>query len=95
MKPFAKDHSLRHALYAVSLLGVLSAPLSAAAQQPQPTASQAQYRKAYKAMEQGQWSDAKSLLLDLWNKAQTYDVAESLSHVEFHAGNYAPRANVT
>jgi hypothetical protein len=92
MKPFAKDHSLRCVLYAVFLLGVLSAPLSAAAQQPQPTTSQAQYRKAYKAMEQGQWSDAKSLLLDLWSKAQTYDVAESLSHVEFHARNYAASA---
>lgn len=92
MKPSAKDHSLRHVLYAVPLIGVLCAPLSAVAQQPQPTASQTQYRKAYKAMEQGQWSDAKSLLLDLWNKAQTYDVAESLSHVEFHAGNFAASA---
>ncbi len=39
------------------------------------------------------WEEARRLLLDLWTRSQTYDVASDLMFVEYHLGNYAAAAN--
>lgn len=52
----------------------------------------ARYRKAYEAMHAGQWLEARRLLLGLWNRARTYDVAASLGQVEYQLLNFVAAA---
>jgi hypothetical protein len=54
---------------------------------------QVQYRKAHEAIKAKNWSEARRLLLDLWARAQTYDVSSSLVYVENQAQNFAAAAN--
>lgn len=80
------------------LLAGGSAVLSAhpAAAQPsaaeQATSSQSEYRKAHEAARAHKWEEAKAILLRLWAKAKTYDVAASLSEVEYGLGHMAASA---
>jgi hypothetical protein len=39
-------------------------------------------------MSQNRWTEARELLLALWKRAETYDVAASLGEVEFELGHY-------
>lgn len=57
-----------------------------------PASAQARYRRAYEAIQKKQWAEARLLLLDLWQRARTYDVAASLGQVEYQLGNHAPAA---
>jgi hypothetical protein len=58
----------------------------------QATASQAEYRKAHEAARAHNWVEARRILLGLWSKAKTYDVAASLSEAEFALGHPAASA---
>jgi hypothetical protein len=81
----------------VSLL-CLSLTLVAAptvAQEARPTAAQAAYRNAQEAMGKGNWHEAKAILIDLWKKSQTFDVAASLGEVEYHLGHHDRAARYT
>ena len=50
------------------------------------------YRRAHEAMNAKNWSEARRLLLELWNQSETYDVAASLGQVEYELGKYASGA---
>ncbi|MFZ5893272.1 MAG: tetratricopeptide repeat protein [Myxococcota bacterium] len=78
---------------AVFFAASICAP-DARAQEPTPDATDAhaQYRRAMNAIDQKDWNEARRLLLALWEGAQTYDVAASLSQVEFQLGNRAASA---
>ncbi len=91
MKSPSSFGSLRWVLLAACCLSATLAPPAARAEPLSPDA-RAQFRKAYKVMGEEHWAEEKELLLDLWNKQQTYDVAEALSHVEFQLRNYAESA---
>src|SRR5437870_9509677 len=80
-----------HKLTALSILIAASVPLSPAPALAQPVtaAAKAEYRKAYDAMAKDDWATARDLLLGLWNKNKTYDVASSLGQVEFRLQHYA------
>lgn len=76
-------------------IAVSLSPGPVCAQQTEPadlTAAQRDYRKAHEAMREKDWTGARRLLLGLWEKAQTYDVAASLAEVEYELGNYASAA---
>jgi hypothetical protein len=45
------------------------------------------YREAHQAMERNDWQEARLLLLELWEKSKSYDVAASLGEVEHALGN--------
>ena len=55
----------------------------------------AQYRKAFEALGQKNWSEARRLLLPLWQKSHTWDVASGLGQAEFLLKNYAAGATYT
>jgi len=55
-------------------------------------AAQRVYREAHEAMDRGDWLNARRLLLDLWQKSETYDVAASLGEAEYALGNYPDAA---
>lgn len=60
------------------------------AQTPPPSASaQTEYRRAHAEMNQGNWARAREILLALWQKAPTYDVAASLAETEAALGEHA------
>lgn len=67
------------------------APALAVAE-PDPGSAKAEYRKAYAAMSKRDWPTARELLLAMWNKNNTYDVASSLGQVEFQLRHYAAAA---
>lgn len=54
-----------------------------------------QYRKAFDALAQKNWPEARRLLLPLWQKSHTWDVAAGLGQSEFLLGNYAAGATYT
>lgn len=54
--------------------------------------AQVQYRKADEAMAAEEWERARDLLLELWERVRSYDVAASLSEVENRLGNTAVAA---
>jgi len=54
-----------------------------------------QYRQAFAALSQRDWLEARRLLLPLWQKAHTWDVASGLGQAEFLLGNYATGATYT
>jgi hypothetical protein len=51
-----------------------------------------QYRRAFELMNDKRWLEARRLLLDLWLKSKTYDVAASLGQVEYQLRNYSAGA---
>lgn len=55
----------------------------------------AQYRKAFDALARKDWLEARRLLLPLWQKSQTWDVASGLGQAEFLLKNYAAGATYT
>lgn len=55
-------------------------------------AMQRQYREAHEAMRRKDWGQARSILLQLWNESQTYDVAASLAEAEYSLGNHLQAA---
>jgi hypothetical protein len=57
-----------------------------------PNYQQIQYRKAHDAMQAKRWEEARGLLLDLWRRGRTYDVAASLGQVEYWLQNYGAGA---
>lgn len=52
----------------------------------------ARYREAYAAMNAGDWTKARRLLLELWETSKTYDVAASLGQVEYQLLNFVDAA---
>jgi hypothetical protein len=69
------------------------APSLAQPESPRVDTPQVQYRKAHEAINDKRWVDARRLLVDLWSRSHTYDVASSLVFVEYQLGNYAAAAN--
>jgi hypothetical protein len=63
----------------------------AANAQPTPDAANTlpmvRYREAHAAMERNDWQEARLLLLELWERSKSYDVAASLGEVEHALGN--------
>lgn len=57
-----------------------------------PNYRQVQYRKAHEAMQAKRWEEARSVLLDLWRRGRTYDVAASLGQTEYWLKNYGAGA---
>jgi hypothetical protein len=60
--------------------------------EPVESPAHAQYARAQEALKQQDWEEARRLLLELWSKVQTYDVAASLGQAEFHLKDYASAA---
>jgi hypothetical protein len=56
------------------------------------TISQLEYRRAHEAARRHDWLEARRILLELWARAKTYDVAASLSEAEFALGHPAASA---
>ncbi len=85
------------ALLAVSVV-VQAQPLFAQAgastSSESAAAARAQYRKAYEALNQKRWPEARRLLRELWSTTQTHDVASSLSQAEAALGNRAEAAQL-
>lgn len=73
----------------MALPGLAAAQPNAA---EQATSSQGEYRKAHEAARAHNWVEARRILLGLWSKAKTYDVAASLSEAEFALGHPAASA---
>jgi hypothetical protein len=85
--------SARRITISLMLAGLFAGTFAAPAALAQPAASaQVQYRKAHEAIKAKKWNEARELLIDLWGRAQTYDVAASLGQVEYWLGNYASGA---
>lgn len=55
----------------------------------------AQYRKAFAALSQRDWPEARRLLLPLWRRSHTWDVASGLGQAEFFLDDYAAGAAYT
>jgi hypothetical protein len=71
----------------------IALPSSAAPKKKEdPNYRQVQYRKAHEAMQAKKWDEARLLLLDLWRRARTYDVAASLGQAEYWLKNYGAGA---
>lgn len=79
----------RQALLIGSIALAAAAAPPASAQVP---TSQAQYRRAYDAIEKKRWPEARALLLELWSRSRTYDVAASLGQVEYQLKHYPAAA---
>src|SRR5438105_10853574 len=73
---------------------LMGAATKAAAQDAAHDAN-AQYRQAFAALSQRNWLEARRLLLPLWQKAHTWDVASGLGQAEFLLDNYATGATYT
>lgn len=84
-------HCLASALCLSGAL-LLARPTLAESAPAELTPAQAQYRRAHEAMGNKDWDEARRLLLDLWGKSRTYDVAASLGQVEYQLQNYASGA---
>lgn len=82
-------------LFGFLTAGLLSLP-SVAAAQASPTdqapSPQAEYRKAHEAARARNWDEARRILLGLWKREKTYDVAASLSEAEYALGHVAASA---
>lgn len=93
-KPRPRLSSMRRSsrfLFRLAVCGVLFQSLPAAAQESDEELAPAhlQYRKAFDFMREKRWVEARRLLLDLWLKSRTYDVAASLGQVEYQLRNYS------
>lgn len=74
---------------------IVALPASAWAEQAvveRAASSQSDYRKAHEAARSHDWLEARRILLGLWQRAQTYDVAASLSEAEYALGHTAASA---
>ena len=81
--------SLRLACSAMGIaLCVAVSPMRAAAQESAGAAN-SQYRKASVAVEKKDWPEVQRLLLPLWEKKHTWDVAVGLGKAEWYLGNKA------
>lgn len=76
----------------MSVAGITLDHSARAESSEQEPSAQAKYRTAMDAIDRKDWSEARRLLLELWERSQTYDVAASLSQVEFQLGNFATSA---
>jgi hypothetical protein len=76
-----------------SALALYSLPAWADESSAGTSSPQIQYRKAHDAIKAKRWDEARSLLLDLWSRAHTYDVSSSLVYVENQAQHFAAAAN--
>lgn len=72
------------------LVSVARAQSSASKQAPD--SSLEEYRRAYDAMDRAEWAEARRLLLNLWGRVRTYDVAASLAQVEYQLLNFPAAA---
>lgn len=79
-------------LAVLPMLAALVLSPSLAIAQTDVATAKAEYRKAYDAMAQKDWATARELLLGMWSRNKTYDVASSLGQVEFQLQNYAAAA---
>src|SRR6188768_3844298 len=86
--------SLRLAGLLALSLPVLIAADRAYAQESVKDAN-AQYRKAFDALAQKKWPEARRLLLALWGQSHTWDVAAGLGQAEFLLENRAAGATYT
>jgi hypothetical protein len=80
---------LRSALAGLALGLALSSSSARADEASLPAGSlpMARYREAHAAMQRGNWPEARTLLLALWDRSKSYDVAASLAQVEHALGN--------
>lgn len=79
-------------LMASAVVGLPSPAAAQPAPAEQATNSQGEYRKAHEAARLRNWPEARRILLGLWSKAKTYDVAASLSEAEYALGHPAASA---
>jgi hypothetical protein len=77
------------AAVATSFPTVATAQTTTAEQAPNP---QIEYRRAHEAARARNWPEARRILLALWKREKTYDVAASLSEAEFALGHVAASA---
>lgn len=63
------------------------------AQPVDQSSANAQYTRAIEAIDRKDYDEARRLLLDLWQKGKTYDVAASLGQCEFKLRNFAAAAH--
>jgi len=89
-----RSHSLRLVCLVALSLPAVTAPVRAQAQEAAGDAN-AQYRKAFDALAKQNWTEARRLLLPLWTKSHTWDVAAGLGQAEFLLKNYADGAQYT
>jgi hypothetical protein len=87
-------YSLRLSCTLALCLPALILPARVGAQEVANDAN-AQYRKAFDALAQKDWPEARRLLLPLWQNAHTWDVASGLGQAEFLLQNYAAGATYT
>lgn len=50
------------------------------------------YERAHEAVGQKNWTEARRLLLQLWERSRTYDVASALGQVEYELGDFVAAA---
>jgi hypothetical protein len=79
-------------LCALPLLTSAAAVAQENAVSPEQAQVRTAYRKALAEMEKGNWQAAQALLMDLWKKSPTYDVAGSLGEAESRLGHHARAA---
>jgi len=96
MRLFLDIRSARQFAASVALAGTfgsfVTSIAAAQASSTPATSAQVQYRKAHEAINAKNWNEARRLLLDLWTRSETYDVAASLGQVEYWLKNYASGA---
>jgi len=81
--------NLRLVCLAVAVaLPIATAPARAEAQETVDAAN-TQYRKASAAVDRKDWPEVRQLLLPLWEKKHTWDVAVGLGKAEWYLGNRA------
>lgn len=91
--PLAATSRFHGALACLVLVIASTTTLPARAEPPTSAgSSQEIYRKAHTAMQRQEWAEARRLLLELWTRARTHDVAASLGEVEFRLENYSQGA---
>lgn len=85
----------RSFLFFALLSTVVFRPVVVRADDGSDAAAQKQFRTAKQFINAGDLGKARTLLLDLWNRSQTYDVAGQLGFVEYHLKNYGASARYT
>ena len=79
----------------LAISACLASVATPAAAQDLANDANAQYRKAFAALSQRNWPEARQLLLPLWQRSHTWDVASGLGQAEFFLDNYATGATYT
>ncbi len=85
-----RTRSARIAPFSVILsLALVSAPAYGEETSASSVVSaQTEYRRAHEEMNRGNWAQARQILLGLWARAKTYDVAASLAETEMALGEH-------